>query len=363
MNIGTIDHLEFYVADADQSASYLCDAYGFQIHGHGDASTGLAGCRSILLRQREITMLLTAATDPAHPAAGYVQRHGDGLAVIAVTVDDAESAFAEAVDRGSSPLAPPAQRHADGARVTSASVNGFADVAQRFVTRSDPAGPFAPGQIAETVPETATAPGTGPAGLLHAVDHLAVCVPAGELDGMVHRYQEVFGFTQPFEERIIVGEQAMVSKVVQSPSGAVTLTILEPDTTRAPGQIDEFVRSHGGGGIQHVAFRTDDITAAVRAVSSRGVRFLSTPASYYDALPGRLGPVGVPVDSLRELSILADRDTWGVMLQIFSESVHPRNTFFYELIDRRGARTFGSNNIQALYESIERQQGSQALRG
>jgi 4-hydroxymandelate synthase len=357
MNVGTIDHLEFYVEDVDQSAGHLCTAYGFRIAGQGGPDSGLDGCRSVLLRQGDITLLLTSALGCRHPAADYVREHGDGVAVVGMTVDDAAGAFAVAVERGATPVAPPAVLGHAGEQVTFASVTGFGDVAHRFVSRQVPGGPFAPGVIKETHR------GPEPGGLLKAVDHLAVCLPAGELDPAVRRYQEVFGFSQTFEERILVGTQAMESKVVQSPSGEVTFTIIEPDTTREPGQIDEFVNSHGGAGVQHVAFLTSDITAAVRTVSSHGVGFLHTPGSYYDALPARLGPVGVPVATLRELNILADRDHWGVMLQIFTESRHPRRTFFYELIDRRGARTFGSKNIQALYEAVERQRiADQALR-
>jgi 4-hydroxymandelate synthase len=350
VNIDAIDHLEFYVDNIDDSASHLCEAFGFRVHGYGGPETGLAGCRSLLLRQRDITILLTSAISDEHPAAGYVRQHGDGVAVVAMTVDDARGAFAGAVDRGALPVAPPAVLEHDGARVTFASVDGFGDVAHRFVTRDAPDGPFGPGMFEETVTTPAAA------GLLKAIDHLAVCLPAGELNGAVRRYQDVFGFTQTFEERILVGSQAMNSKVVQSGTGGVTLTILEPDTTRAPGQIDEFVRANGGAGVQHVAFLTEDITAAVRMISGHGVRFLATPASYYDALPDRLGPVGVPLESLRDLNILADRDNWGIMLQIFTESRHPRRTYFQELIDRRGARSFGSNNIKALYEAVDRQQ-------
>jgi 4-hydroxymandelate synthase len=352
MNVGGIDYLEFYVEDVDGWARQLCQAWGFQIHGHGDPATGLAGCRSVLLRQQGISILLTTALDARHPATEYVRRHGDGVAVIAVAVDDAERAFEDAVSCGAVPAAPPVTMADDTTRVTSASVVGFGDVVHRFVSRDVAAGAlaaFAPDAIEEIVP----APSLG--GLLRTVDHLAVCVPAGGLGEMVERYQHVFGFTETFEERIIVGAQAMDSKVVQNPAGALTLTILEPDTTRAPGQIDEFVRSHDGAGVQHVAFLTDDITSAVHEISARGVRFLFTPASYYEALPGRLGEIGVPVESLQELSILADRDRWGVMMQIFAESTHPKRTFFYELIDRRGARSFGSNNIKALYEAVERQ--------
>lgn len=368
MVIDAMDHIEFYVEDADQVASHLCDAFGFRILGRGGPETGLDGCRSILLSQGGITILVTSALRPDHPAADYVWRHGDGVAVIAMTTSDADAAFAEAVERGAVPVAPPVTVGRGADRVTFAAVTAFGDVAYRFVSRQAREtwetwdGSFAPGMIAQTSPGAGRRqPDSG--GLLTAVDHIAVCVPAGELAGTVRRHQEVFGFTGTFEERIAVGSQAMDSKVMQSPSGKVTLTIIEPDDTREPGQIDGFVRSHGGAGVQHVAFRTDDIAAAIRALSGHGIRFLSTPPSYYDSLTARLGPLGVPVETLRELSILADRDKWGAMFQIFTESRHPRRTLFYELIDRRGARTFGSNNIKALYEAVERQRAAdQALR-
>jgi 4-hydroxymandelate synthase len=350
-----IDHLEFYVEDAGQTARQLCDGFGFRICGEGGPQTGLTDCSSLLLRQRDITIIVTAALDESHPAAEYVRRHGDGVAVVAVTVDDAHAAFAEAVENGARPVAPPAVLGGDGTQVTFASVNGFGDVAHRFVERELPGGPFAPAAIKEYL-------GSVPDGLLRAVDHIAICVPAGELGSTVQHYQAVFGFNETYEERILVGSQAMDSKVVQSPSGAVTLTLLEPDTTRDRGQIDEFIEAHGGAGVQHVAFLADDITTAVPVIAGRGVRFLTTPSSYYDVLTDRLGELDVPVAQLRESSILADRDRWGLLLQIFTESRHPRRTLFYEVIDRRGARTFGSNNIKALYEAVERQRtASQAF--
>lgn len=352
MDVRAIDHLEFYVEDAADAAATLCSSYGFQVHGMGSPETGLADCRSILLRQRDITILLTSALTGRHPAAEYVRRHGDGVAVIAMAVADARRAFDEAIRGGAVQVEPlTVVTGADG-RVTSASVLGFGEVAHRFVSRDSADSPFAPGLIRETTPTRE------PGGLLRAIDHIAVCVPAGGLAGTVRRYQQAFGFTEIFEERIVVGSQAMASKVVQSPSGVMTFTILEPDTSREPGQIDEFIRSHDGAGVQHVAYLTDDIALAVRTISAAGVSFLNTPSSYYDMLADRLGQVGAPIEQLRELSILADRDHWGVMLQIFTESRHPRRTLFYELIERRGARTFGSNNIRALYEAIERQRAT-----
>jgi 4-hydroxymandelate synthase len=351
MDIHAIDHFEFYAEDAAETARQLCDAFGFRVCGEGSPHTGLPDCRSLLLRQRDITLLVTSALSESHPAAGYVKRHGDGVAVIAVQVDDAQAAFDEATRNGAVPVAPPAAIGTDGAPVTFASVNGFGDVAHRFVSRGVADGPFAPlGYRQEAAPADD--------GLLRTVDHIAVCLPAGELSGTVRRYQNVFGFAETFEERILVGSQAMDSKVVQNAARTVTLTLLEPDTTLEPGQIDEFIGSHGGAGVQHLAFLAGDITVAVREISARGMRFLRTPTSYYDVLTARLGELDVPVATLRELSILADRDRWGLLLQIFTESQHPRGTLFYEVIERRGARTFGSNNIKALYEAIERQRAA-----
>ncbi|MET0493488.1 MAG: 4-hydroxyphenylpyruvate dioxygenase [Actinoplanes sp.] len=351
MDVRTIDHLEFYVEDAEKAATELSDMFGFAVRGQGGPETGLDNCRSVLLRQRDVTLLVTAARGGgAHPAEDYVRQHGGGVAVIGFAVDDAEAAYAEAVRRGARSVAEPVVLERDGDRVTFASVEGFGDVVHRFTSRSRTGGLFAPGRIEESA-------GDDPApGLLHTIDHLAVCLPAGTLDATIEWYREVFDFEQTFEERIIVGRQAMKSKVAQSRSRGVTFTIIEPDTTRAPGQIDTFIRNHGGAGVQHVAFLTEDIAAGVRDCTDHGARFLTTPAGYYTALPGRLGDVGVPVSTLQELNILADRDYGGVMMQIFTESRHERRTLFYELIERHGALTFGSNNIKALYEAVERQQ-------
>ncbi|MEV0260139.1 4-hydroxyphenylpyruvate dioxygenase [Streptomyces sp. NPDC050617] len=350
MDVHAIDHLELYVEDAEETAAHLRDAYGFTVRGRGGPDTGLGNCRTVLLRQRDIALLVTSALPGGHPAGEYVDRHGDGVAVIGLEVDDADAAFSEAVERGAVPTAPPTVLGAAGNRVAFASVLGFGDVEHRFTSREARGAPFAPGLIEESGP---AAPAR--TALFETVDHIAVCLPAGELEHAVRHYQEVFGFAQTFEERIVVGHQAMDSKVVQSASEKVTLTLIEPDITRELGQIDAFVSAHGGAGVQHVAFLTGDITRAVRSASDRGARFLSTPAAYYDTLTERVGDLSVPVAELRELNVLADRDSSGAMFQIFSESRHPRRTLFYELIERRGARTFGSNNIKALYEAVERQ--------
>ncbi len=359
MKVQGIDHLEFYVADASDAADELCAAYGFRIHGEGGPETGLAGQRSVLVRLADIQILLTSAVSADHPAAEYVRRHGDGVAMIAFSVDDAAAAFGEAVQLGADGITEPAVYERNFSRVTFATVSGFGDVAHRFVERHGPVDDFAPSAL-----ETSVAP-TGVDGtsgrnddVVDTIDHVALCVPAGTLAGVVARYCDVFGFSQIFEERIEVGSQAMDSKVVQCPSGGVTFTMLEPAGAE-PGQIDQFLRSHGGAGVQHVAFGTSDISTAVRTLQGRGVRFLTTPPAYYEALQRRLGAAEIPVQQLRDLNVLADRDPWGLMFQIFTQSVHPRRTLFFELIERRGALTFGSRNIRALYEAVERERAAE----
>jgi 4-hydroxymandelate synthase len=341
MHVSGIDHVEFYVADADLATARLRADYGMRVHGR----TTAADHRSVLLCQGDIRLLLTEATGQTHPAAAFVARHGAGPATIALASDDPDAALTEAVAAGAVPItasldsAPPASQ----VRIT-----GFGDVAHTFVR---------PGELAAAM-AAGPAPDAGTLDLLGVLDHVAVCVPDGDLAPTVRFYREVLGFGLIFEEYIEVGDQAMRSQVVQSPSAGVTLTILAPDTTRTPGQIDDFLRSHDGAGVQHLALRTDDIAAAVRTLGERGVRFLTTPGSYYHELERRLGHVGLPVDTLRELNVLVDQDNEGELFQIFAQSTHPRRTFFFEIIERRHALTFGSANIKALYEAVERERAS-----
>lgn len=350
MNILGIDHIEMYVGDARQAAYLLCAAMGFRICGQGGPETGLPGQRSILLSQGDARILLTTGLAPEHPATEYVARHGDGVAVVGFGAEGVESAFGSIVARGASAIAPPTAFGRGNTEVVTATVSGFGDVAHRLVERRGSPTEFLPHAIDMITPD----PEAGD-GLLQRVDHVAVCLPADALQPTVSFYEQAFGFNQIFEEYIEVGEQGMNSKVVQSPSGGVTFTLIEPDLSRRRGQIDDFLEWHGGAGVQHIAFHTSDIVSAVRTFSSRGIGFAATPASYYDMLERRLGPVDISVDSLRDTGILVDRDEWGQMFQIFTLSMHVRRTLFLELIERHGARTFGSSNIKALYEAKERE--------
>jgi len=378
MNILEIDHVEFYVGDARQAAFLLCTAFGFRVCGHGGPETGLPGQRSLLLSQGASRVLLTSGLTAEHPACAYVSRHGDGVAVIGMSTDSVAEAYAESVAGGATAIEAPREYQGGGATVTTAIVSGFGDVVHRLVQREGSDAQFLPGAIemVELTPEQIAAQLTPaqpeaeaqvlpaqtelgaqalPPDLVRSIDHAAVCVLAGELDSTVHFYQKAFGFKLIFEEYIEIGEQGMFSQVVQSQSGGVTFTLIQPDMSRKPGQIDEFLAWHGGAGVQHLALSTTDIVAAVDALSARGVGFGFTPSGYYDMLDDRLGEVDLPVERLRPRGILVDRDHWGQMYQIFAKSMHIRHTYFWELIERHGARTFGTNNIPALYAAKERE--------
>jgi 4-hydroxymandelate synthase len=357
--IGGIDHIELYVEDARRSASDYGSAFGFTMRGQGGPETGLVGQRSVLLSQAGINLVLTSGLYPEHPAAEYVRRHGDGVAVIAMEVENAAAVFDELVARGARPLRRPQSYSDSRGSVVVAEVAGVGDVINRLVERRNPhglrirageGGNFLPGVLQPI----AGSPSLSEP-LVQLIDHFAVCVPAGELDATVDFYRSVFGFDEIFSEYIDVADQGMDSVVVQSKSGLVTFTLIEPDTSRRPGQVDQFLHEHGGGGVQHVALITDDIVDTVSRFTERGVRFLRTPASYYDDLETRVSPVAAPIAELSRLGILVDRDHWGQLLQIFAESSHVRRTFFLEVIERRGARLFGSGNIKALYEAKERE--------
>jgi 4-hydroxymandelate synthase len=345
----SIDHVEFYVGDAIAMTQSLCSVYGFRVYGRGGPETGLPGQRSILLGQGGIRILLTSGLHEDHPASQFVARHGDGVAVIGFAIDAA--AYADAIAAGATSIAQPRSWENGNARVVTAEIAGFGEVVYRLIERHGQDDEFLPGAI---VMEPGAAAGSA-GDLLTLIDHAALCVPAGELDPTVAFHEEVLGFTVIFQEYVEVGAQGMVSKVVQSPSAGATFTIIEPDPSRQAGQIDDFLAWHGGAGVQHLAFLTDDIVHAVRTFGERDASFAATPSSYYDMLGDRLGPTEIPVEALRPLGILVDRDHWGQMYQIFAKSTHIRRTYFHELIERRGARTFGMSNIPALYAAKDRE--------
>jgi 4-hydroxymandelate synthase len=350
MDVTAVDHIEFYVNDPEETAAHLCAAFGFDRRGQGGPETGLPDRRSILIGQGAIRLLLTCGLNQTHPAVEHVRRHGDGAGCIALRTTDAGQAFEQAVRAGAQAVAMPRTwPDADGG-LTTAAVSGPGDLTIQLIERREPTGEFMPG-IVERI-ESPRQPDGDP---LQTIDHIALCVGAADLRPTVAAFQRSFHLDQIFQERIEVSDQAMDSTVVQSPSRGVTFTIIAPDPTTRPGQIDDFLRSNAGPGVQHLALSTADIVTAVAAFGERGMRFLSTPASYYDAIGRRLGAVDLSVDALRAGNILVDRDHHGELFQIFTESTVARRTFFFELIERHGALTFGSNNVKALYEAKERE--------
>jgi 4-hydroxymandelate synthase len=335
----TVDHVEFYVTDASACAAEFVARYGFDIAARSDDADPIR--RSVAVRQGRIVLVFTEGIADEHPASGYVQSHGDGVANIALRTGDARAALAKAVDGGARAIQDPVEVTG----CVTASVAAFGDVVHTFVERRN-----------TSVPDHCP-PGLAPVGSatgeLDKLDHFAVCLPAGELATTVAFYESALGFTKIFEERIVVGAQAMNSQVVQSASREVTLTLIEPDTSLEPGQIDHFVKEHGGAGVQHLAFATPDIVRSVARLRDRGVEFLNAPDAYYGLLTQRLNVSAHGVEELRDFDILVDSDHDGQLFQIFTRSTHPRRTFFMELIERRGAQTFGSGNIKALYEAVE----------
>lgn len=339
-----LDHVVYSVTDLSSQVDWWTGAYGLSVYAAGETPTA----RMVGLGTRRIQMVLVeAAADD--PAAEFTDRHGDGISDIALSVTDTRAAFQEAVRRGARPVAPPAER--DG--FVQAAIQGFGDVTHTFIQRPPDTDPRA-------LPNLRPWAGAGAGGLLE-VDHFAVCVEPGEIDSVVAFYCDVLDFRKTFAEHIVVGDQAMTTKVVQG--GNVTLTLIEPDISCREGHVFEFLEDHGGPGVQHMAFRTDQILMAIEAAASRGVDFLGAPDAYYDLLPERVGSTRYSIGELRKHSVLVDEDHDGQLYQIFARSVHPRQTFFIELIERLGARSFGTGNISALYQAVESQRTTTSTAG
>ncbi|MER6311864.1 4-hydroxyphenylpyruvate dioxygenase [Streptomyces sp. NPDC001739] len=354
MTAHSIDHVEFYVGDVNQAAHYYCGTYGFRVVAEAGPLTGLAGARSLVLAHGGVRLVLTSALHADHRAARFVHRHGDGVRDVALRSTDAVADFEQALAAGAEPVAGPETFEDDGVRVVRATVAATNDLVHSFVQRDgddEASARFLPGRY-RPVAEAAEA--SGPA-LLRSVDHLALCLRAGSLDTMVDFYQRALGLKHTYDEYIVVGGQAMASKVVQDETRGITFTMVEPDPVGGRGQLNDFLDGFNGPGVQHVAYSTDDIVHAARELRLSGVELLSTPAGYYASLAERGIEVGIDPAVLQDLGLLADRDEWGQLVQVFTRSPYARRTVFFELIQRLEARTFGSGNIKALYEAVERE--------
>lgn len=354
--LGT-DHIEFYVGNAKQAAYYYRTAFGFQLTAYAGLETGVRDRASYVLQQGKIRFVLTTPYHPNNPIADHIYTHGDGVKVLALWVDDARKAWEETTKRGAISVQEPTTLRDDNGEVVVATIKTYGDTVHTFVERKNYRGVFMPGYVPA---ETAYNP--APVGLKY-VDHCVGNVELGKMNEWVKFYEDVLGFKLliTFDDKDISTEySALMSKVVSNGTGYVKFPINEPAQGRRKSQIDEFLEYYHGPGVQHVALATDDIVFTVSELRKRGVEFLRVPATYYDDLLDRVGKIDEDVSVLRDLNILVDRDEEGYLLQIFTKPVQDRPTLFFEIIQRKGARSFGKGNFKALFEAIEREQ---ALRG
>ena len=350
-----LDHVEFWVGNARQAAAYYRALWGFTPIAYSGLETGVRDRTSWVMRQNDITLVLTAPLTPDGEIAEHVHRHGDGVRDIAFAVDDARSAFEETTKRGAQPSLEPVELDGgeDGVLRRSA-VRTYGEVRHSFVDRTGYHGLFAPGFRRVKRP-AAAAQGLS----LLEIDHCVGNVGLGDMNRFVDFYRDVFGFSQliHYDDKVIHTDySALMSKVMTNGNGRVKFPINEPAEGKRKSQIQEFLDYYLDAGTQHIAMRTEDIVGTVRALRERGVEFLGLPHAYYESLPDRVGDVGVPMDTLEELGIEADRDEEGYLLQIFTKPVQDRPTFFFEIIERHGSRGFGVGNFKALFEAIEREQ-------
>ncbi|QEU91127.1 4-hydroxyphenylpyruvate dioxygenase [Streptomyces kanamyceticus] len=354
MSPTTIAYSELYTAREDAATSYFTDRFGFRLIATAGPETGTADRRSWALRNGAVTLVVTAPVGEDGEVSRYLDAHGDSFADLAFVCEDLPVDFARATGAGATALREPADAVDPAREDRFAVVSGFGDLRHTLVQPSQsPAGSLPPDRR-WNIDETAAADTPATATVLGGVDHIAACLPVDTLKRTVDFYNQAFDLHYFSEEYILVGDQAMDSKVVRNESGGITFTLIEPDPTRNPGQIDQFLAAHGGAGVQHLAFLVEDIIGSVRELGGRGVEFLNTPATYYDVIRERVGDLDEHIADLRETNVLVDRDEWGHLLQIFTRSPYERGTVFYELIQRNGAQGFGSSNIKALYEAVER---------
>jgi len=347
------DHVEFYVGNARQAAYFYRTAFGMKLVAYAGPETGRRDRVSYVLQQGKIRFVLTTALRSDSEIAQHVAKHGDGVRAIALWVDDATSAWRETTQRGARSIQEPTTLSDDHGSVVVSSIAAYGDTLHTFVERKNYTGVFFPGY--QAMPEDTVA---RPVGLLH-IDHIVGNVGWNAMNEWVDFYSKVMGFQlyQHFDDNDISTEySALMSKVMANSSGYVKFPINEPAEGRRKSQIEEYLDFYDGPGVQHLALATHDILATVSALQQQGVNFLTIPHSYYTELQDRVGKIDEPIDELERLGILVDRDNEGYMLQIFTQPVEDRPTLFYEIIQRKGSRSFGKGNFKALFEAIEREQ-------
>ena len=355
--LGT-DYIEFYVGNAKQAAHFYKTAFGFQSHAYAGLETGLKDRVSYVLKQDKIRIVLTTALNSKSPIGEHVKKHGDGVKVIALWVDDAKKAYEETIKRGAKSYLKPVKESDEFGEVVKSGIFTYGETVHLFIERKNYKGDFLPGFIKWESDYNPSSVG------LKFVDHMVGNVGWGEMNTWVKWYEEVMGFVNflSFDDKQIHTEySALMSKVMSNGNGRIKFPLNEPAKGKKRSQIEEYLDFYESPGVQHIAIATDDIIQTVRELRSRGVEFLSAPPKeYYTAIPTRLGEhmkiMNENIDELEELAILVDADEEGYLLQIFTKPVEDRPTLFFEIIQRMGAKGFGAGNFKALFESIEREQ-------
>lgn len=347
------DHVEFYVGNAKQSAYYYQSAWGYEMIAYAGPETGVRDRASYVLRQGKITLVLTSSILPDTEISLHHQKHGDGVKVLALWVDDARKSYEETTKRGAKGVIEPTVFKDENGEVVISAIQTYGETIHKFVERKNYKGVFLPGYKAQksNVP-------VKPVGLKH-VDHCVGNVELGRMNEWVKFYEDVMGFKLllTFDDKDISTEySALMSKVVSNGNGYIKFPINEPAEGKKKSQIEEYIEFYKGAGCQHIAVATDDIITTVSELRSRGVEFLYVPDTYYEEVWGRVGKINEDMEAIKRLNILVDRDDEGYLLQLFTKPVQDRPTVFYEIIQRCGAKSFGKGNFKALFESIEREQ-------
>ena len=352
--INGTDYIEFYVGNAKQAAHFYKTAFGFQSEAYAGPETGIRDRASYVLKQNKIRIILTTALKSDSPISEHVKKHGDGVKILALWVDDAEKSLQETVKRGAKVYQELEVKEDEFGEVRTAGIYTYGETVHMFVERKNYSGPFMPGYVkweSDYNPEET--------GLLY-VDHCVGNVGWDRMNETVDWYQDVMGFVNilSFDDKQINTEySALMSKVMSNGNGYVKFPINEPADGKKKSQIEEYLEFYEGEGVQHAALATHDIMKTVKALKERGVEFLGAPPeAYYDMLSERVGEIDEEIKAIQDLGILVDRDEEGYLLQIFTKPVEDRPTLFFEIIQRKGAQSFGAGNFKALFEAIEREQ-------
>ncbi len=348
------DYVEFYVGNARQAAHYYMTAFGFQALAYAGPETGMKDRASYAVRQNKLTLVLTTPIRSNNEIADHIYKHGDGVKMLALRVNDATSAWEETTKRGARSYMEPERRQDKNGEVVISGIHTYGETVHLFIERTNYAGPFLPGYRAWSNPYFKPAE----TGLLY-VDHCVGNVGWNQMNPWVKFYEDVMGFRNilSFDDNDISTEySALMSKVMSNGNGFVKFPINEPAEGKKKSQVEEYLEFYDGEGCQHVAMATNDIVQTVTALRSRGVEFLKVPSTYYDDLLDRVGHIDEDLEPLKELGILVDRDEEGYLLQLFTKPVEDRPTLFFEIIQRKGAKSFGKGNFKALFEAIEKEQ-------